>query len=331
MKTLSFLAAAALLLSGTLAWSQDEPNLEALEPEPVLIDDLSPEMKARAEAEAREREAEAENAALLAVPDSLESALAAALRNNPDILLADAKVRQAEAELNQVRLKTVQDVLVAYKEYELQKEIVTRVEAFGDTGAISLEEALQRRQSLVRIEAQLRYLLGTPPQGMARPGAGMFGTPGGAMDPRTVAVPDGGAVTLGGSEPMAANRSSRPRLSDDLEHALSAEVDCQFVEMPLRDIMELLRDEIGMVVTYSGDLYSDETGTEVHSGGFGSSPTIVTLNLGRTSWKNVLTALNDKYHLAFIVRDYGLFVARAHYAGRTPGAAIPETLPYRPE
>jgi len=317
MKRLSIfaaLAAAALLLTGSLAWSQDEPNLEALEPEPVLIDDLLPGMKARADAEAREREAE--KAALSAVPDSLESALAAALRNNPDILLADAKVRQAEAELNQVRLMTVQEVVVAYKQYELQKFVVARLEAHSQLAVTTREELLQAQQGLVRIEAQLRYLVGTT---------------GGALDPRTVAVPDGGSVTLGGANPTVGSVLSRPKLPAELEHALSAEVDCQFLEMPLRDIMELLRDEIGMVVTYSGDLYSDETGTEVHSGGFGSSPTIVTLNLGRTSWKNVLTALNDKYHLAFIVRDYGLFVARAHYAGRTPGPAIPETLPYRPE
>ena len=39
------------------------------------------------------------------VPRDLEEMLALAIRGNPEVLLAEAKLRQAEAELNQIRLK----------------------------------------------------------------------------------------------------------------------------------------------------------------------------------------------------------------------------------
>lgn len=308
MKSLYLIAVAALLFSGSLVWSQDEVVEEVRDIETVLIDDLSPEVKARAEAEAQKREAE--EAQQLGVPESLDAALAAALANNPDILLAAAKVRQAEAELNQVRLKTVQDVLVAYKQYDIHMRHSRRVDI-----AVNREEAAKAQQDLVESEALVRYLLGVPPSGLAE-------------SPRE---PAPAATISSGAERVASEARARPELPRELADALSAEVDCQFVEMPLRDIMEMLQGEIGMVVTYGSDLHADEIGAEEGRGGFSSGRTVISLNLGRTSWKNVLTALNDKFYLAFVVRDYGLLVTRANNAVRTPGAAIPETLPYRPE
>ena len=300
MKRLSVLAASAAavwLLGLAVARSQDEVNPQVRETEPVLIDDLSPEVKARAEAEARERAAE--DAALSAVPDSLEAALGAALANNPDILLAGAKLRQAEAELNQVRLKTVQEVLVAYKQYESQKEMVARVEQLAASNEIGSKEVLQMQQNLVQIEAQLRYLLGTPAQGMAPPAGG---------------APPAAALPGERTERVVRESPVRPNLPEDLENALSAEVLCDFVDAPLSEILAYLKDQTGISVLVGDHNYEE---------------TSLTLTLGTTSWRNVLVALSDIYGYCFVVRDYGMLTTGRDQAEGLFGAAIPADLPYR--
>lgn len=343
--------AAVCLLCTAVAWSQDEVEPKV---EPVLIDDVSPEAKARAEARAREREAEK---AALGLPASPEAALAAALRNNPDILLADAKVRQAEAELNQVRLKTMQNVLVAYKQYETDKQMVARGEALMRSTNNNIEELLQARQALVESEAALRYLLGTPSEGVSgSTAAGMLGPP--VEGAAATEAPAPREATRPGELAEMAARSSpaRPPLSEELEAKLSVAVDCRFVDTPLSAVLEQFRDETGMVVVFSNELAANDheadaggaagaSAAGVGGGAAGGSPggrgaerysprlpqpIIVNLDLGETSLKNVLTALNDKYGLAFVVRDYGLLVTPQDSAARIPGPAIPTTVPYRP-
>src|SRR4051812_14153862 len=47
-------------------------------------------------------------------PNSLEGMIAMALKNNPDILLAESKVTEATAALNQARSKVIQAVAMAH-------------------------------------------------------------------------------------------------------------------------------------------------------------------------------------------------------------------------
>jgi hypothetical protein len=59
-----------------------------------------------------------------------------------------------------------------------------------------------------------------------------------------------------------------------------------------------------------------------------SSDSSVRLRLGRTSWRNVLTAISDLHGYCFVLRDYGLLVTFREQAVSLPGAAIPSDLPY---
>src|SRR5438067_4305731 len=49
---------------------------------------------------------------------TLEDILAAALRHNPDIRVAEAKLREAEAELNRVRLSVIQKMTRLHQELQ---------------------------------------------------------------------------------------------------------------------------------------------------------------------------------------------------------------------
>jgi hypothetical protein len=105
---------------------------------------------------------------------SLEEMLNKALKDNPDIRVAESKVREAEAELNRTRLQVTQKVLAFHHTHEAQKAIVKVAE--DDLGsirkalqskAVSQAEVLvaenrlsQAKAKLAEIDAEMPYLLG---------------------------------------------------------------------------------------------------------------------------------------------------------------------------
>jgi hypothetical protein len=144
-------------------------------PKVDLIDDLSPEQK---EAAARNAAPKNENA----IPDTLADALARALRNNPGILVAEAKVRQSQAELNEVRLGVVQELTLAF-----QRRAMNKVIPPGELSTLTIIANMED-------ETKILYLLGVgaeqaseAPQASAGRrakgglGAGMMGGGMGAM------------------------------------------------------------------------------------------------------------------------------------------------------
>jgi hypothetical protein len=107
----------------------------------------------------------------------LEEMLAKALQNNPDIHVAEAKVREAEAELSRTRLQVMQKVVALQHGIDIQKAAVekakvnlARMEALVKKAAISMEELhvaqqefISAKAKLAEIEAQLPFLLGKQP------------------------------------------------------------------------------------------------------------------------------------------------------------------------
>src|SRR5438132_13243758 len=73
-------------------------------------------------------------------PTALDEMLAKALRDNPDIRVAEAKVREGEAELNRVRLQVMQKVVA------LQHTLATQGAMGQEAGArLAGEEELHKR------------------------------------------------------------------------------------------------------------------------------------------------------------------------------------------
>ena len=147
-------ATAALIIGATLAWQQ--PSLS-----PPKTDVKPPELKPEP------------------AKSKLEEMIEKALHDNPDLRLAEAKLAEAEAELNKARLLVVQKVAAQYQAVEAQKAAV-------DGAAAELEEtktaykAASVSQSMVRtaeqklidakaklasLEAELPYLLGQQAEG----------------------------------------------------------------------------------------------------------------------------------------------------------------------
>jgi hypothetical protein len=105
---------------------------------------------------------------------TLEEMLNKALKDNPDIRVAEAKAREADAELNRTRLQVTQKVLAFHHSRESQKAIIKvaeedlqRIQKLEANKAVSQEEVKQAQQrlsaskaKLAEIEAEMPYLLG---------------------------------------------------------------------------------------------------------------------------------------------------------------------------
>jgi hypothetical protein len=112
-------------------------------------------------------------------PITLEQYIAEALKNNPDIHVAEAKVRETEAELSRTRMRVTSDITTltaeiqaaqaAVKEAEVRYE---RAKALAKRTAISQEEletvehtAKKMKAELTVTQAKMPYLLGKPEAG----------------------------------------------------------------------------------------------------------------------------------------------------------------------
>jgi hypothetical protein len=109
---------------------------------------------------------------------SLDEWLARALRSNPDLKVAESKLREAEAELNRVRLQIMQKIVKLQYDVKEAKEkvaqLTTRYERMKDLhkqGVLSVTEfgnaegeLLAAKSSLARLEGELPFLLGQQPQ-----------------------------------------------------------------------------------------------------------------------------------------------------------------------
>jgi hypothetical protein len=106
----------------------------------------------------------------------LEEMLDRALKNNPDIRVAESKVREAEAELNRTRLQVMQKVVKLQQELAVSKALVEQAQANLDR-TLELQKARQISQAevtiakqmlqqakanLAKVEADFPYLLGQP-------------------------------------------------------------------------------------------------------------------------------------------------------------------------
>src|SRR5437773_1869215 len=93
---------------------------------------------------------------------SLDDLLATALKHSPDVQVAQAKVREAEAERRRTRLTLLQRVIEANAAVEANRAMVghaeavfKRISSLFKTGQVSSEEMQKAEAQLVAAKAQL--------------------------------------------------------------------------------------------------------------------------------------------------------------------------------
>jgi hypothetical protein len=247
---------------------------------------------------------------------TLDELLAKALKDNPDVRVAEAKVREAEAELNRTRLQMLQKVAKLHQEIALARQIVEsesrQFEAAKELrkiGAASPEEmakaelsAQRAKADLAKLETELPYLVGK------QPGAAptMTGTPtfGDTMNGpfgSSMGMPMGGMMPGGSAtKPVPTN------LADKVRAALDTPIKGEFRDSQPREIVEWLSTNLkGINVHLSAKVPNIKVSLKLTE----SIPVGAALQ-----W------LEDEFGWRCVLRDYGVVITErdAVPPGATP-------------
>jgi predicted HTH domain antitoxin len=237
----------------------------------------------------------------------LEEMLAEALKNNPDIRVAAAKLAEAEAELNRARVQVTQQVATLYQGILSQKAVVEyaqkrydRMKGLLADRAIDAklveeesDKLMAAKAKLAELEAQMPGLLGKTTR-----------TEDSASDVRIAARL---ALELTGQQPnpselyrltlaraVANPHKTTGPMAERLRKALQTPVKVGYTDGPLPAFLDdLMKKAPGLSIRCSP--HASYGKVRLHF----EEPLPVTA---------VLQALEDDFNLRFIVREYGILV-----------------------
>jgi hypothetical protein len=287
----------------------------------------------KAVAKSLEEEAK-KRAAKEAEAEKLEQVLQQALKNNPDLRVAESKLHAAEAEMLRARLRVIKEVTEAYLNIEsikmTVKEAATRFETnkkLHDRGVLAVEELRTAEVTLAKIKAELAsaqaklpYLQGQQAPQKGEPvakgnnsGATYYGNFSGYGHPGGVYGYPGGGNPAGGRS--AANVApaapiANAALVEKLRTALDASIKVSIKgDIDQSELLEYLRANlVGVNLHVSSTLASKEKKLVVHLN--------EAIPMGA-----LLQFLQDELDCVFVLRDYGI-VAASSSERLPPGAVL---------
>ena len=230
----------------------------------------------------------------------LAQLLEQALKSNPDIDAAQAKVRDAEAELNRVRFKTMNKIVTLQLDLRALQAVKDEAEAsyqlalqLFQRGTIP-EQALSDKRltvqkakaDLARAEADLSYLIGkSPPEAPPQYTAGLV------LDvskrPPHEKIPTGSVSSL------------QPALVKAVRMVLDTEIKADLGEVTLTSLVEWLTDQQVPPLPLNVSLRVGPKSKDViHRLNFKSA-----ISMGA-----VFQWIEDQYGVTCIVRDYGIVI-----------------------
>jgi hypothetical protein len=265
---------------------------------------------------------------------TLEDVLTAALRSNPDLRVAEAKVHEAEAELQRVRVQVIQKMVKLQSDLQSQREQLKTAEenyrrsqelfskgfaAGGDLQAsrAALEKA---KSDLAGSEAQVPYILG-PSARKAAPGDGKPQTLCPALQTQN-ALAEGNCLSCHTVQPglaklTAAHWIHSPSSPARLPKTRASEAIRKVLDgpMPLREQAEKpLKAVVQELQRASGDAFP----YLLQAGDKEAAP--VAVLKGTPSLGAYLLAVEDMLpDVRFVVREYGLLVTTRD---RLPDGAV---------
>ncbi len=273
-------------------------------------------------------------AAAPGMPENLDGLLAIALRTNPEIQKAQARLSRAQADLNQARLKATRDVISAYHERRKLKEMadvqtsqrqrMKQLQANGQASADSVEASIlaftETSSRLAQLEARIRYMLGIEsgprPRGEKDESGRQWLAAGPSAPPGAPPPPE----TAGGPEsPPPPRRLEIPeKMKTFLEKRVSLRIEGG--SGTLRTVCDWLRE------SFSGQTFV----VDVSALGQLDEGAEVTLELKDTALRDALLAIADLFKVCFVFRDYGVLmvypvdVARDYHSPTIPPEAALE-------
>lgn len=245
------------------------------------------------------------------LPEELPDTIAAALRNNGDIQVAEAKLRMAEAELRRTRQEVAAQTTEIFQDLKWARDHAKACQQKFDNGTVDSYGLATAMRELAGLESRLRSLVGLIPE--AKPQGRDSRAPG--DEPL---VPSQFESTSPGSPAPStpAARVPRPPIPDRYQEALDKPIKFKMGEgNQLEEMLPLL---------------SEQTGIQFVGGGMVTRMQPIALSLDQTPLRQVLQAISEVYggHVCFMFRDYGILMIDSDQASGMTGATIPEYIPY---
>jgi hypothetical protein len=225
----------------------------------------------------------------------LDEMLAEALRNNPDIRVAAAKVQEAEAELLKTRLEVIDKVKRHHSTLQEVRERLQTAERLFSAHAISHGDLAAAKLTAAQVEAEATYLLGktkTVPAAANLPVIGVF----------DLSARPSSKASLAPQSPLLLNDDETK-----LANALNERVNIDFDDGPLAEALAYLQERYHIPVSL------DVAGAD---GRKRKVKVTHAVGIPLGALFQLLTDVNPG--LVFVVRDYGILAADANSV--PPGA-----------
>jgi hypothetical protein len=308
------LPAAALLVAASVALAQQQPAGDSK---------LQPTAGKETEPARKDRE------------PTLEDLLAQALKDNPDIRVAEAKLHEADAELDRTRLQVMQKIVTLHADLQRARAKVASAESqfkrcqqLHERKAIDeavLDEAQNSlaaaKADLASLETQLPALLGKPPRKAeaetARQDYEAAVSAGLRYLSRTQT--DQQMTALGLLGLAAAQQAALVPVAEKVRKALDTPITVDFKDVPFAEVLENLQDHACIAIR-------DQLTRHYTDG----NPKVTLKFTQPLPLRAVLQALQDEIDdvkrpgLRFVVREYGLLAVPGDYV--PPGAVLVDRL-----
>jgi len=233
------------------------------------------------------------------VPDKLEDIVELVQRTSPEVIIAEAQLREAEARLRQARLEATQHAILAQRNRkiaEIARRNVQEVEQKYKAGRGTTQELLAAQERLAELEAALASssvsleMMAAQYGGGARP-----------VDP------------LNAPPRIPAERPVLPQAAEnEIQQALNQPVSIEFSDMSMSDITEFLSEYAGVNIVV--DPASDQP--------------VVSVRLSDVPLRDALLALADLgQDVCFVIRDHFIFATTRERAMQISAPTIPEDVP----
>jgi hypothetical protein len=240
-------------------------------------------------------------------PGSLEDLLAKGLKQNPDVLVAEAKVREAEAELNRVRQMVLTKIAVLHADIDFAKAQVEqsskqlkRLSELRAGGQASAEEfdlatviLLKHKSELARLQADMALLVGKKVAGLNLTVKELAFSPDGRL---LVEKDEHGKVRIWD---VKTGKQIEGKVADlkaptihNVRTALETPIRVEFKQVPLGDVLEYLQKHV--------------KGVNLLSGVKGEVQPVNAVLTEPVTLAALLQLVEDQAGVRFVVREYGI-------------------------
>ncbi len=239
-------------------------------------------------------------------PVRLEEMIGGALGNNPDIKVAEARLREAEAALMQARQRIVREVTRMFEERaKLESDLQAARDAIrrNEEGHGPEQERQEIERNLRNLDgelsdahAEIRYLLGIPPGEPQR----------GEPPPRRHQRPIDSSLRPPIPERYRKMLDAAQRITMEVTQA-----------MPLQEVLQPVPQalKISLVLSSTSGMWDI---------------VMPAMSFSDVTCEELMTAVAESTgnKICFVFRDYGILVAETEQAKMIPGATIPPYIPY---